>query len=72
MRTYLIFKEKAKRWNEHPEIRQILDEIAATDSSDGYSEELLSRQFDRVGLASKGLKYEKLDQLTMDILLGVD
>ena len=27
--------------------------------------------FDRAQLASKGLKYERLDQLTMDILLGV-
>jgi len=35
------------------------------------SEELRSQQFDRVELASKGLGYERLDQLTIDILLGV-
>ena len=27
--------------------------------------------FDRSGLASRGLNYERLDQLTIDILLGV-
>jgi xylose isomerase len=79
MRTYLIFKDKAKRWNESSEIQEILSEIAATDASSGLgkytpenSARLLSQAFDRVGLASKGLKYERLDQLTMEILLGVD
>lgn len=79
MRTYLIFKEKAKRWNEHKEIQAILAEIEETNkafelgqfSADG-SAKLLSTEFDRKALASKGLKYEKLDQLTMDILFGVD
>jgi hypothetical protein len=32
---------------------------------------LLSQEFDRKALATKGLQYEKLDQLTMDILFGV-
>ncbi len=32
---------------------------------------LLSQEFDRAALSAKGLKYERLDQLTMDILLGV-
>ena len=32
---------------------------------------LLAHEFDRAALSSKGLKYERLDQLTMDILLGV-
>jgi hypothetical protein len=32
---------------------------------------LLARDFDRTALASQGLKYERLDQLTTDILLGV-
>src|SRR2546421_729580 len=65
MRTYLIFKDKARRWNENGEIKAILDEIAATDASGvgSFSPEgsnaLLSRDFDRQQMASKGLKYER-------------
>lgn len=79
MKTYLIFKDKAEQWNKHAEIQAILAEIEATNkdnlvgkfSADG-SAKLLSQTFDRVEMASKGLKYERLDQLTMDILFGVD
>ncbi len=79
MRTYLILKDKAARWNSDPEIKALLAEIAETDSPQAtvgkYSQEkaaqLLSQNFDRAALAAKGLKYEKLDQLTVDILLGV-
>lgn len=78
MRTYLILKEKAAQWNADPEIKSLLAEIAET-SGDGrrtkfskqHVGELLSANFDRAGLASRGLKYERLDQLTMDILFGV-
>jgi xylose isomerase len=79
MRTYLIFKDKAERWNNHEEIRSILAGIEETNkayeigkfSADG-SQKLLGEEFDRAELASKGLRYERLDQLTIDILLGVD
>lgn len=78
MRTYLILKEKGEQWNSDSEIKAILAEIAET-SGDGrgskfspnHAGELLSASFDRAGLAARGLKYERLDQLTMDILLGV-
>ncbi len=79
MRTYLILKEKARRWNEHPEIASILGEVASENENAGkriFSKEnsasLLARDFDRTSLASKKLMYERLDQLTMDILLGAD
>lgn len=79
MRTYLILKDKAARWNNSAEIRSILDEIADTNRpiidtrfSNENAAELLAMSFDREGLAEKGLKYERLDQLTMDILFGVD
>ena len=79
MKTYLVFTDKAERWNKHIEIQSILAEIEETNknnlvgkfSKEG-SEILLSKEFDRAALASKGLKYERLDQLTMDILFGVD
>jgi xylose isomerase len=80
MRTYLILKEKASRWNSHPEIRTLLAEIAEKNHGGSpignYHKErassLLAQDFDRVALAAKGLEYERLDQLTTDILLGVD
>jgi xylose isomerase len=80
MRTYLILKEKAERWNAHPEIKALLAEIAENDG-DGFpvgkyekagATKLLAHDFDRAALAAKGLKYERLDQLTTDILLGVE
>ena len=78
IRTYLILKDKAERWNNNEEIRSILAEIAATNKN-GFSKfsvensaKLLATDFDRRELSAKGLRYERLDQLTMDVLLGVD
>jgi xylose isomerase len=78
MRTYLVLREKGEQWNSDSEIKSLLAEIAET-SGDGRrakfssqaATELLSTDFDRGGLAARGLNYERLDQLTMDILLGV-
>jgi xylose isomerase len=79
MRTYLILREKAKQWNADPEIQATLREAAASKGdvpatgkySSGSRERLLGTNFDRVGIASKGLGYERLDQLTIEVLLGV-
>jgi len=77
MRTYLILKHKAEQWNSDPEIKALLAEIEETNSGGAHhyspqdAEQLLARPFDRTSMASKGLKYERLDQLTTDILLGV-
>jgi len=78
MRTYLILKDKAASWNADPEIKTLLAEIAGLNekapSIDAYRKEnaasLLQQTFDRAALAAKGLQYERLDQLTIDILLG--
>ena len=79
MRTYLILKEKGERFNADPEIQALLTEIQAEDPAMAlltgkYSTEkgkvLKAQPFDRAGIASRGLKYEKLDQLTIDLLLG--
>jgi xylose isomerase len=78
MRTYLILKEKARRWNENEEIQSILREIESTNKnglgsySQEKAEELLNKEFDRRELAAKGLKYERLDQLTVDLIFGLD
>jgi xylose isomerase len=78
IRTYLVLKEKGEQWNADPEIKALLAEIAETNGdgsaakfSQQQAGELLSANFDRAGLAARGLKYERLDQLTIDILLGV-
>jgi xylose isomerase len=77
MRTYLILKHKAAEWNTDKEIQAIIAEIGATSKSKigKYSSasggKLLSRGFDRASMSARGHQYERLDQLTMDLLLGV-
>ena len=73
IRTYLILKDKAGQWNNHAGIKEILADIEATNAAFpvGDFDSLLAQNFDRKALSSKGLQYEKLDQLTMDVLLGV-
>ena len=70
MRTYLILRDRAKRWNADAEIQALVaDERSAQALAE--RDELLATVFDRVALARKGLAYERLDQLTMEVLLGV-
>ena len=80
MRTYLILKEKAERFNADAEIQGLLSEINADDGtmdefkgpySAGKAEALKAAAFDRAGLGERGLAYERLDQLTVELLLGV-
>jgi xylose isomerase len=80
MRTYLILKKKAAQFNADPEVQQLLAEINADDGAfkyleAGYSRESLAKlraaTFDRAALGSRDLPYERLDQITMDILFGV-
>ena len=78
MRTYLILKEKVKRFNSDAEIQGLLGHLRAKndDRSIGtYSSEraraLKELTFDLSALRQQGYGYEKLDQLTMEILLGV-
>jgi xylose isomerase len=73
MRTYLILKDRARRWNADKEIQSLLaaSSPAATPYSAAHRDALLARAFDRAALSSKGLAYERLDQLTMEVLLGV-
>jgi xylose isomerase len=80
MRTYLILKEKAAKFNADAAIQELLAEINADDGSmdtlrGAYSAEkaaaLKAYDFDRVALGARGMKYERLDQLTVELLLGV-
>jgi len=80
MRTYLILKDKARRFREDGEIQALLAEIHADDGSmdefkGQYSAEkanaLRRHRFDRKALGLRGKPYERLDQLVVELLLGV-
>ena len=79
MRTYMILKDKAARWNADKEIQGLLKLINQSDPlekltkkfSPANAKKLLDAPLNRIELASERLPYEKLDQLTMEVLMGV-
>ena len=80
MRTYLILKEKARQFEENGEIQDLLADLQG-DESELWNEQIpyspenarriLSRDWDRRLLAERHLAYERIDQLTVELLLGV-
>jgi xylose isomerase len=84
MRTYNILKAKARRFDADPEVQQLLREINSGDAAhasllaevrQGYSKELANKvkamPFDVERLAKRGYGYERLDQLTVEHILGM-
>ncbi len=79
MRTYLILKEKAERFNADAEIQQLVGELRARGAAPGQriaftperARELKAASPDLDALRPRGYAYERLDQLTMELLLGV-
>ncbi len=80
MRTYLILKEKAERFTADAEIQGLLAEINADDGAmagyqgsydTGKAAAIKAASFDRIALGARGLPYERLDQLTVELLLGI-
>jgi xylose isomerase len=80
MRTYMILRDKAQRWNADTEIQGLLKQINVEDVnlsklsrrySKASAQKLKDARLDRVELAKAPLPYEKLDQLTMEVLMGV-
>lgn len=80
MRTYLILKEKARQFNQDAEIQALLAEINADDGSQdawlgkydrATAAKLKDAELNRVAIGARGLPYERLDQLTIEVLLGV-
>jgi xylose isomerase len=80
MRTYLILKEKARMFAEDREIQDLLARVKEEDPKLAslyrkYSKEnakaLKEAPLDRKALAARRLPYERLDQLIVDLLLGV-
>jgi xylose isomerase len=79
MRTYLMLKEKATRFNADQEIQALLKEIVVNDPTlqpylgkftPEKAKALKAHAFNRGEISSRGLRYERLDQLTIDLLLG--
>lgn len=78
MRTYVMLKDKAAQWNANSEIQSILREIGAFGSDTPlvgkYSKQgsaaLLKHEFNKDVILKKRLPYERLDQLTIDVLIG--
>lgn len=83
MRTYKILQEKVRRFNEDDEIQGLLKEIRKRDTgaeawswvAGGYGatrvRQLQDRAFDRQAMAQRPPAYERLDQLLMELLLGI-
>lgn len=80
MRNYLILKKKGARFNADTEIQGLLAELNASDTAvapyqGAYTPEraaaLKGATFDRAAMGARGYAYERLDQLTIELLLGV-
>ncbi|HEX7002794.1 MAG TPA: xylose isomerase [Trueperaceae bacterium] len=79
MRSYLILKEKVERFEADPEIQEALAayrvEEPELDSLTRYSrqnaERLKTLSFDEDALRRRGAGLERIDQLTVELLLGV-
>lgn len=80
MRTYNMLKAKAQQFNADAEIQALLQELNGGDQTyggllSGYSSETVKKlketQFDVETLAKRGYRYEKLDQMTIELILGL-
>lgn len=80
MRTYLILRDKARKWHADAKVRSILRKInrkskdldaLSAKFTKSHAETLLGMDFDRPKLSARPLPYEELDQRTMEILMGV-
>ena len=76
IRTYLILRDKARRFHEDAEIQAALaeakvDELAVPTRPEGGIAALRTDRPDPVALAQPGLGLERLDQLVNELLLGV-
>jgi len=79
MRTYNILKDRALAFDADPEVRDLRrdqhDEVLDPLISGSYSSEktaaLRSASIDARAIGKKGLRYERLDQLMLEHMLGV-
>jgi len=83
MRSYNILKEKVAKFHADPEIREILRALEQRGTTPvagvgpgvryerGLAAALKAHTFDTATMSARGYDYERLDQLTTEVLLGV-
>jgi xylose isomerase len=78
MRSYLIYKEKVARFNADAEIQALRQEVRSRGDDVRHApftpergRALKEQKVDLATLRAQGYAYERLDQLTMELLLGV-
>ena len=78
MRTYLILREKVAAFRADSEVQELLAALGKRGAAPGarisYARDAKSirdETFHLPALRAEGFAYERLDQLTMEILLGV-
>ena len=79
MRTYLALKAKAEEWGSDTEIQSALEEAKVpelgVETVGAYSkdkvDELLAAQFDLDTLGARETRNERVDQLSVDLILGM-
>jgi xylose isomerase len=80
MRTYLILKDKVRQFQADPEIQAALREATRNDTelealgrrfTPEGAERLKKLPLDRIEIAKWRPRYEWLDQLVVELLLGV-
>jgi len=74
MRTYKVLQARARQWNADAEVQELLAAAGAEAPVPRYSREeaemLKAQAFPREAIGAAGLACERLDQLTVEILLG--
>ena len=76
MRNYLILRERVRAFRADPEVKDALeaarvDELAEPTLADGEAlADLRTEQHDLATLATRGMHFERLDQLAMEHLIG--
>jgi xylose isomerase len=76
MRTYLVLKEKARRFDQDPDIQEALqvagvDELREPTRPEGGLAAIRSTEHDVDAMARRGYGLERLDQLVNELLMGV-
>ena len=79
MRTYLALKAKAEQWGSDAELQSALEEAKVpelgVETVGAYSkekvDELLAAQFDLDALGARETRNERVDQLSVDLILGL-
>jgi xylose isomerase len=73
MRSYLILRERVAAFNAEKEIQELIGSLSMDDPDLSRLEAaaLKTQQFDPQQLANRKLAYQRLDQMTFELLTGI-